>query len=111
MDQIVRNLLGNAAKYSPPDGPIEVEVDETDGQVRVRILDRGPGFEASEAKRLFDLYYRSPSTLGIAAGAGIGLFVCRRLVETMNGEIWAQPRPGGGAEFGFALQVLEEEEV
>ncbi len=111
VDQVVRNLLGNAAKYSPVEHAIDVEVDDADGQVRVRILDRGPGFEAAEAERLFDLYYRSPGTLGIAAGAGIGLFVCRRLIEAMDGEIWARPRPGGGAEFGFALRVLDEEEA
>jgi PAS domain S-box-containing protein len=111
VDQVVRNLLGNAAKYSPMEDGIDVEVDEADGRVRVRILDRGPGFEADEAERLFDLYYRSPGTLGIAAGAGIGLFVCRGLIEAMDGEIWARPRPGGGAEFGFALRVLDEEEA
>jgi two-component system sensor histidine kinase KdpD len=111
VDQIVRNLLGNAAKYSPADEPVEVVVDEAEDRVRVRILDRGPGFEAAEAERLFELYYRSPGTLGIAAGAGIGLFVCRRLVETMDGEIWARPRDGGGAEFGFSLRVLDEEEA
>ncbi len=111
LDQVVRNLLGNAAKYSPSEAPIEVAVDEADGRVRVRILDRGPGFEAEEAERLFDLYYRSPGTLAIAAGAGIGLFVCRRLLEAMDGEIWARPREGGGAEFGFSLRILDEEDV
>ena len=111
LDQVVRNLLGNAAKYSPSEAPIEVVVDEADGRVRVRILDRGPGFEAEEAERLFDLYYRSPGTLAIAAGAGIGLFVCRRLLEAMDGEIWARPREGGGAEFGFSLRILDEEDV
>jgi PAS domain S-box-containing protein len=111
LDQVVRNLLGNAAKYSPSEAPIEVVVEETDGRVCVRILDRGPGFEADEAERLFDLYYRSPGTLGIAGGAGIGLFVCRRLLEAMEGEIWARPRAGGGAEFGFSLRVLDEEEA
>ena len=81
VDQVVRNILGNGAKYSPADEPIEVIVDELEERVRVRILDRGPGFEAEEAEHLFDLYYRSPRTLGIAAGAGIGLFVCRRLIR------------------------------
>jgi two-component system sensor histidine kinase KdpD len=111
VDQVVRNLLGNAAKYSPSEAPIEVVVEETEERVCVRILDRGPGFEADEAERLFDLYYRSPGTLGIAAVAGIGLFVCRRLLEAMEGEIWASPRDGGGAEFGFSLRVLNEEEA
>ncbi len=109
VDQVVRNILGNGAKYTPADEPIEVIVDDLEERVRVRILDRGPGFEAEEADHLFDLYYRSPRTLGIAAGAGIGLFVCRRLIRAMGGDIWALPREGGGAEFGFALDVLDEE--
>jgi K+-sensing histidine kinase KdpD len=111
VDQVVRNLLGNAAKYSPAEEAVEVAVDEEGARLNVRILDRGPGIAEDEAERLFELYYRSPGTLGIAAGAGIGLFVCRRLIEAMGGEIWARPRDGGGAEFGFALRVLDEEEV
>ncbi len=111
LDQVVRNLLGNAAKYSPSEAPIDVVVEEAEGRVCVHILDRGPGFEAEEAERLFDLYYRSPGTLRIAAGAGIGLYVCRRLLEAMDGEVWARPREGGGADFGFSLRVLDEEDA
>jgi signal transduction histidine kinase len=52
---------------------------------------------------LFSLFYRSPSTAASAAGAGIGLFVSRRLVTEMGGRVWAKPRSGGGSEFGFSL--------
>ncbi len=111
LEQVVRNLLGNAAKYAGEDGTIETRVRAAGDEVEVRIMDRGPGFPATEAERLFELYYRSPGTVGVASGAGIGLFVCRRLVEAMGGRIWAHPRRGGGAEFGFALRVLTEEEA
>ena len=74
----------------------------------VQVLDDGPGFPADETSRLFELFYRSPGTAGSASGAGIGLFVCARLVAAMGGRIWAAPRPDGGAEFGFALLELEE---
>ncbi|HEY8167848.1 MAG TPA: ATP-binding protein [Candidatus Limnocylindrales bacterium] len=109
LEQILRNLLGNAAKYSPAGQPIEIRVEPADDEVGVLVLDRGPGLEPDEAERLFDLYYRSPRTQGIAGGAGIGLFVCRILVEAMGGRVWARPREGGGAEFGFALKILREE--
>ncbi len=73
-----------------------------------RIFDDGPGFPEAETSRLFELFYRSPGTAASASGAGIGLFVCARLIAAMGGRIWAAPRPDGGAEFGFALTVLDE---
>ena len=79
-----------------------------EGEVIVRVLDNGPGFPADETNRLFELFYRSPGTAGAASGAGIGLFVCARLIAAMGGRIWAAPREEGGAEFGFALTELEE---
>ena len=75
----------------------------------VRILDDGPGFPADEADRLFELFFRSPSTAASASGAGIGLFVCARLIRAMRGRIWARPRPEGGAEFGFALGTMDDD--
>jgi signal transduction histidine kinase len=77
--------------------------------VLVRVLDDGPGFAAEETDRLFELFYRSPGTATTASGAGIGLFVCARLIGAMGGRIWASPRPEGGAEFGFALDELDDE--
>lgn len=104
VEQVMRNLLSNAAKYSPAGAVVHVIVDETPEGVRLRVLDDGPGIEASEASRLFELYYRSPTTAATASGAGIGLYVCRALVDAMGGRIWAAPRPEGGSEFGFVLQ-------
>jgi PAS domain S-box-containing protein len=111
LEQIVRNLLTNAAKYGGAGARIEVsvELDEVADEVVVRVIDDGPGIEPSEAERLFDLFYRSPTTASATAGAGIGLFVCARLVRAMGGRIWASARPSGGAEFGFALRVMHED--
>jgi K+-sensing histidine kinase KdpD len=108
VEQVVRNLVSNAAKYSPAGTTVTVSVDETAEGVRVCVLDEGPGIAADETARLFELYYRSPLTAGISSGAGIGLFVCRALVEAMGGRIWATSRPQGGSEFGFVLARLEE---
>jgi PAS domain S-box-containing protein len=107
--QILHNLLGNAAKYGPADGPIDIMIDAPDGSPRVRVLDRGPGVDPAEADRLFELFYRSDRTSRVA-GSGIGLFVAKRLVEAIGGTIWALPRDDGpGAEFGFSLQPLRED--
>jgi two-component system NarL family sensor kinase len=72
-------------------------------------MDGGIGVEPGDTERLFELFYRSPHASRQAAGAGIGLFVCRQLVEAMGGRIWARPLPEGGSEFGFALPVHVEE--
>ena len=109
VEQVIRNLLSNAAKYSPPRATVRVRLEERADEVVMRVLDRGHGFRSKETDDLFELFYRSPATAAQASGAGIGLFVCRRLIHAMGGRIWARPRPGGGAEFGFALRRYVEE--
>ena len=110
MEQVQRNQLSNGAKYSDDGSTIDVIIDEGAEGVRVRVLDSGPGIDETEAVRLFDLYYRSPATASTVSGAGIGLYVCKVLVEAMGGRIWACPRPEGGAEFGFVLVRSEDDE-
>jgi len=108
VEQVLRNLLSNAAKYGGLDSTVVVLAERGDGEVIVRVLDNGPGFPLEERDRLFELFYRSAKTASTASGAGIGLFVCARLVSAMGGRIWADRRDDGGAEFGFALPELSE---
>jgi PAS domain S-box-containing protein len=111
VEQVVRNLLTNAIRYGNAlDSGVTVSAGEEDAEVVVRILDEGPGFDDGDAARLFELFYRTPAARRVPGGAGIGLFVCRHLIESMGGRIWARPRAAGGAEFGFALPVISEEE-
>jgi PAS domain S-box-containing protein len=107
--QIMRNLLSNAAKYSGAGSTVEVSLEDGEGEVIVRVRDDGPGIGDDDSERLFGLYYRSASQAATAPGAGIGLFVCRELVTTMGGRIWAKPLPGKGAEFGFSIPVYVDE--
>ena len=107
--QIMRNLLSNAAKYSGAGSSVEVSLEDGEGEVLVRVRDNGPGIAEDEADRLFGLYYRAAPQASTAPGAGIGLFVCRELVATMGGRIWAKALPERGAEFGFSIPAYVDE--
>jgi signal transduction histidine kinase len=103
IEQVVRNLLTNAAKYSTSPAPVAIRAEFSGNEVLVRVLDEGIGLAETDSARAFDLFYRSPNATRVAQGAGIGLFVCRQLIEAMGGRIWARQREGGGTEVGFGL--------
>ena len=111
VEQIVRNLLGNAAKYSPAGTAVIVSARRHDNTVEVRVLDNGPGIPESSLSKIFELFYRDPESARTVSGSGIGLFVCASLVEAMGGRIWAGRRPEGGSEFGFTMRALEGDPV
>jgi signal transduction histidine kinase len=104
VEQIVRNLLGNALKYSPPGSTVRISLTGASEGAEVRVTDAGPGLPDGDPDRLFELFYRAEPAVATTSGAGIGLFVCRELVNAMGGRIWARQGPEGkGAEFGFWL--------
>ncbi len=107
VEQIVRNLLNNAAKYTPPGSHVTISARQREGAVEVRVVDDGPGIAPSSLERIFELFYRDPESSRAVAGSGIGLFVCASLVEAMGGRIWARQPAEGGSEVGFTLRVLE----
>ena len=113
VEQVLRNYLGNATKYSHPGTTVRVNVVAEAGGVAVRVIDEGPGLREERPERLFELFYRAQDAVGHKPGAGIGLFVCRELIRAMGGRVWAAPagaRPeDGGAEFGFWLPASDEE--
>jgi signal transduction histidine kinase len=106
-EQILRNLLSNAAKYGPPGGTVQARLEHDQDEVTLRVLDEGPGFEDDAPERLFELFYRAPAAARNAQGAGIGLYAVRALASAMHGRVWARTRPGGGAEVGVALPVYD----
>jgi PAS domain S-box-containing protein len=106
-EQILRNLLSNAAKYGPSGGVIRLVLDHEGDMVTIRVLDSGPGFTPGSEERVFELFYRAPSAIRTAPGAGIGLYAVKALAAAMNGRVWAKTRPEGGAEVGVELPVVE----
>jgi two-component system sensor histidine kinase KdpD len=75
--------------------------------VTVTVADRGPGFAPGEEERVFDKFYRADRTPG-RSGAGLGLAICRGIVELHGGKIWAENRPTGGAAIHFTLPIVGE---
>jgi PAS domain S-box-containing protein len=107
--QVLANLLSNAEKYSPVDASIEVRAHRgPDDHIVVSVLDRGSGLTSEEVAEIFTPFYRSPRTASHAPGIGIGLAVCKRLIEAQGGTVEALPRAGGGLAVSFALPVDHE---
>ena len=104
IEQSVRNLLSNAEKYSPPDAPIDVTISRAGADVVVGVSDRGIGITPEETREIFRPFYRSSQAQAVS-GVGIGLTVCERLIQAQGGEIWAEPREGGGTTIAFSLRA------
>jgi len=110
LEQVLRNLLTNAVRYGAGlQHGIDVSGEVDDERVYVRVRDHGRGLGEEDPERLFDLFYRSPSALSVPGGAGIGLFVCRRLAEAMGGGIEARSHEEGGSEFTLYLPTIESD--
>ena len=103
LGQVVVNLLENAIKYTPEDTPIELAADAAEGVITLEVRDRGPGFEPGEERRVFEKFYRGK--FKSARGAGLGLAICRAVMEAHHGSIEAFNRAGGGAVFRIHLPL------
>ncbi|GHG86111.1 ATP-binding protein [Comamonas sp. JC664] len=106
LERVVANLLSNAAKYSPGGEPITVRAQLQQGQVVVSIKDQGPGLTAEDAAHVFDKYYRTRKGGAVdVKGLGLGLYICRLIIEAHGGRIWVESAPGQGSTFSFSLPV------
>jgi PAS domain S-box-containing protein len=102
--QVLVNLVDNAIKYSPEGGEVEIRVGAENGQCRIEVADHGLGIPSSERERIFEKFYRlDPQLAGGVGGSGLGLYICRELVERMNGRLDVDSEPGEGSRFTVAL--------
>ena len=104
-EQIFFNLLSNADKYSPELEPIEISLTMDEHQARISVRDHGPGVVRDELERMFESFYRSRRTSADVEGKGLGLTVCKRLVEAMGGTIAASLPEDGGLEVSFTMHL------
>jgi len=106
VEQVFENLLENAAKYTPAGTPIEIGAAPGRGELELWVADRGPGLAPGTEERLFEKFFRG-ATERAQSGAGLGLTICRAIVEAHGGRIRAENRDGGGAIFRFSLPAHE----
>jgi two-component system sensor histidine kinase KdpD len=104
IEQVLINLLDNAIRYTPPGSPIEISARLADGAVTVEIADRGPGLPPGSEQRVFDKFYQA-GPRGTRDGVGLGLPICRAIIEAHGGRIWAANRAEGGVAFRFTLPL------
>jgi len=106
--QVLINLLENAIKYSPNGGRIEVSTEAAESAVRFTVRDEGMGIPAHAQGRVFERFHRvDPNMTQGVGGTGLGLYICREIVEHMNGRIWVASTEGAGATFTFELPAAE----
>jgi two-component system sensor histidine kinase KdpD len=104
VQHILMNLVVTATKFSPLDGPIGVDVRRAGDWVRFSVTDQGPGIPAGQRDHVFEKFVRLQEG---GVGVGLGLFICRALVEAMGGDISAEGADGGGARMTFRLPVAD----
>ena len=108
--QVLYNLVSNAVKYTPPGGRVLVETEVGRGEVTVRVTDTGLGFTPEQQAHLFEPFSRLHEESTKAGGTGLGLYICKGLVELHGGRIWAtSDGPGAGATFAFTLPLAGPE--
>jgi len=104
IEQVLVNLIDNAVKYSPDGGEVVVRTVPAAASVRVEVADQGIGIPPAEQDAVFEKFYRGdPQHLSVPGGTGLGLYICRELVQRMGGSIGVRSRPGEGSTFWFDL--------
>jgi signal transduction histidine kinase len=100
--QVFTNLFSNAAKYAP-ESPVVVLMEDKDDTVHIAVKDKGPGIAQEHQEQLFKRFYRVPDTSTSAHGTGLGLFICKEIINAHGGEITVESEIGKGTTFNIYL--------
>jgi two-component system sensor histidine kinase KdpD len=104
IEQVLINLLENAVRYTPAGSELEINAELVERAMKISVADHGPGIPKGKEERLFEKFYQTRHEAA-QSGVGLGLAICRAIIEVHGGKIYAQNRPGGGAEFTFVLPL------
>ncbi|KJS83653.1 MAG: hypothetical protein JM58_12310 [Peptococcaceae bacterium BICA1-8] len=106
LEQVLVNLLDNAIKYSPLESEIKISVTIETENIKINIIDKGPGIADDDRERVFDKFYRLYSPQHVT-GTGLGLSICKGIIEAHGGSIWVESFDGNGSQFTFTLPLDE----
>ena len=104
IERVLANLLENAGKYTPPLSPVQIRVHNVGSEVQVDVHDHGPGITRGREEIIFEKFTRGAAE-SATPGVGLGLAICRAIVQAHGGRIWAEPGGGAGATFSFTLPL------
>jgi len=111
IQQVLKQLLDNAVKYSPPGSPLEISAEAANEKIVISVADRGAGIPEEEQSRVFDKFYRGRASRDEVVGTGLGLSIAKGIIEAHGGKIWVSSEPGKGSVFSFALPIFKGELV
>jgi two-component system sensor histidine kinase KdpD len=110
IERVLVNLLENISKYTPPDSRVVISAQAAHGELEVSVADDGPGIPAGKEEALFEKFARGDKETA-TPGVGLGLAICRAIVEAHHGRIHAEPERADGARFVFTLPLGEPPET
>ena len=103
LQRVLYNLMQNAVRHTPQDGTVTLRAERDDDFVRIEVADDGEGIPPEHAERVFERFFRGGDGAAQRTGAGLGLSICRAIVEAHGGRIWVEPGDGGGSRVCFTV--------
>ena len=111
IQQVLKQLLDNAVKYSPPGSPLTIAAGVAGEKIVISVADHGKGIPEAEQARIFEKFYRGRASRDETLGTGLGLSIAKGIIEAHGGKVWVTSQPGQGSIFSFALPVSKKELV
>jgi PAS domain S-box-containing protein len=108
IEQVLVNFITNAIKYAPNAKAIVIDIQKVDDQVKVCVIDNGPGIPAEKIRYLFDRYYQVGNASSLYTGLGLGLYICEEIIKKHHGQIGAKSELNVGSVFWFTLPVVSQ---